>query len=210
MSGFHDIIFPIKMARGAIGGPMRNAQIFTRANGIEARNTILQNSRRKWNIASRGAPLDELHDLLSFYEARMGQIYAFRFRDPFDNKSCKPSQMPSHLDQEIGIGDGNNKVFALQKTYGDAQNSYKRNIRLPVLNSVSISVNGVLKAANTYNVDYQTGLITFQTAPPNGQSVKSGFSFDCMARFNNDALEISLESPSTGRINDIEIIEVLA
>ena len=112
MSGFHDISCPAKLARGAIGGPFRQTNVQARANGIETRNIALLHSRRRWEIASKGSSLDEIHETLAFFEARMGKAYGFRFKDPMDNKSCLPSLTPAFTDQIIGTGNGTNKVFS--------------------------------------------------------------------------------------------------
>ena len=41
-----------------------------------------------------------------FFEARRGKLHGFRFRDPFDFKSCAPSAVIAPTDQVIGAGDG--------------------------------------------------------------------------------------------------------
>lgn len=209
MSGFHDISLPAKIARGAIGGPHRQTSVQTRANGIEARNVALQHSRRRWEIATAGSPLDELHQLLNFFEARMGRAYAFRFCDPLDCKSCLPSASPNFTNQAIGNGNGTATVFQLTKKYGDNINEYSRPIKLPILGSVQIGVAGVLREANKYSVNYQNGEVTFNSAPANDAIISAGFMFDNMVRFDNDALEMAMDSASTGRINSIALVEVI-
>lgn len=209
MSSFHDISFPAKIARGAVGGPHRQTSVQTRANGIEARNIALLHSRRRWEIATAGSSLDELHELLNFFEARMGRAYAFRFCDPLDCKSCLPSATPNFANQAIGIGNGTATIFQLTKKYGDNINEYVRPIKLPILGSVQIGVAGVLRAANTFSVNYQTGEVTFNAAPASGAIISAGFLFDNMVRFDNDALEMAMDSASTGRINSIALVEVI-
>jgi uncharacterized protein (TIGR02217 family) len=208
VSGFHDISFPAKIARGAVGGPQRQTFIATKANGIEVRNVALLHSKRRWEIATAGSSLDELHALLNFFEARMGSLFAFRFCDPIDFKSCLPSASPSFLDQIIGTGNATKTVFQLIKTYGDNVNQYTRPITLPVINTIQIGVAGVLRSPNTYSVDYQTGEVTFNAAPANGAAISAGFAFDNMVRFDNDALEMALDGANTGRINSISLVEV--
>ena len=39
MSAFHEVVFPLSIARGAIGGPERRTEIVTLANGREERNS---------------------------------------------------------------------------------------------------------------------------------------------------------------------------
>jgi uncharacterized protein (TIGR02217 family) len=139
----------------------------------------------------------------------MGRAYAFRFSDPLDAKSCLPSANPNFADQIIGTGNGTTTIFKLVKKYGDSANGYFRLINLPILNSVQIGVAGVLRASNTYVVNYQSGEITFNIAPINGAIISAGFAFDNMVRFDIDALEMSLDSASTGRITSIALVEVI-
>lgn len=206
---FHDISFPMRIARGAIGGPVRRTNIATRKNGKEIRISSNANSLRHWQISSKNADLNDLAQVVDFYEARMGRLYAFRFRDPFDNKSCAPNNIPNHNDQKIGVGDGVNKSFQIVKNYGDEANIYARKISKPVLGSVLIAMDGVLKTSG-FSIDYLTGILNFTNAPNTGQIITAGFEFDCVARFDNEQLELSLDGQTNGHIADILINEVLS
>ena len=209
MSGFHDILFPIKMARGATGGPVRSTSVKTSASGKEARNTALYNSRRRYEISSKGSNIDELSEIIDFFEARMGRLYAFRFKDPLDNKSCAPSSVPSGMDQEIGTSDGAETAFQLVKKYGDAKGEYVRKITKPVLNSVIVSIDGLTISPTEYTVDYQTGSLTFNAAPTSGATIKAGYQFDIPVRFDNDALDFALDGFGAGHLSSIALLEVI-
>lgn len=209
MSGFHDILFPIKIARGAVGGPARNTSVKTNTSGKETRNSGLYNSRRQYDISSKGSSLDELAQITSFFEARRGRLFAFRFKDPMDNTSCQPSGIPSAMDQEIGIGDGVKTSFQLVKRYGDDKGEYVRRITKPALNTIMVAVAGVLKSNSDYSVDYQTGIVTFNVAPANGTIISAGFEFDIPVRFDNDQLDFSLDGFGAGHLSTISLIEVL-
>lgn len=205
---FHDVTFPMRIARGAIGGPMRRTNIATRKNGKEIRISANSNSLRHWQISSKNADLNDLSTIVDFYEARMGQLFSFRFRDPFDNKSCAPNHSHNKNDQKIGVGDGVNKSFQLVKNYGDTANIYARKITKPVLGSVMVAIDGVLKT-DGLAIDYLTGIINFTNAPNLGAIISAGFEFDCVARFDNEQLELSLDGQTNGHISDILIKEVL-
>jgi uncharacterized protein (TIGR02217 family) len=209
MSDFHDILFPIKIARGAVGGPMRATSIKTNGVGKEVRNTPFYNSRRRWEIASKGSNIDELSEIIDFYEARMGRLFGFRFRDPMDSKSCSPKTNPSVIDQEIGIGDGTKKDFQLIKKYGDAKGQYLRKITKPVANSVLIAIDGIARPHSEYAINYLTGIISFSTAPASAAAISAGFMFDTPVRFDNDSLDFELDGFGTGQTNTIILIEVL-
>lgn len=209
MSEFHDILFPIKIARGAIGGPIRATSIKTNGAGKEVRNSALYNSRRRYEISSKGSNIDELSEILEFYEARMGRLHSFRFRDPMDNKSCAPSKMPNALDQIIATGDGVKTQFQLVKKYGDSKGDYIRNITKPVLNSVQIAINGTTRPQAEYSIDYLTGVIEFFSAPNDGEIVSAGYAFDTKVRFDNESLDFALDGFGTGQLTSISLIEVL-
>lgn len=202
---FHEVSFPSKLALGAIGGPIRNVNISQRSNGFESRNLAQYHSKRRFLIATPAMNINEGHDLLAFFEARFGKAYSFRFRDPFDHKSCAPELPINAQDQQIGIGNGLKTQFQLVKNYGE----YQRAIVLPKAQSVQVAINGVQIASNLFLVA-ENGLVIFQTAPPNNAIIKAGFEFDCKTRFDIENLEMVMEAKNTVRFNTIELIEVLA
>jgi uncharacterized protein (TIGR02217 family) len=106
MSGFHDIRFPLRLALGASGGPVRRTDIVNLSNGREQRNQRWRDSRRRYDGGSGVKSLADLYAVLEFFEARGGQLYGFRFRDPLDWRSCSPDLSPSPFDQPLGTGDG--------------------------------------------------------------------------------------------------------
>jgi uncharacterized protein (TIGR02217 family) len=208
MSAFHNVSFPLKLARGAVGGPERVTEIFELGDGREARNSAFSGSRRRWEVGSAIRSLDELAQITAFFEARRGRLYAFRFRDPADYKSSSPASAITALDQVIGIGDGTTKSFQLTKTYGDAAASYVRIIAKPVLGSVRIAKAGVELAASGFVVDAATGVVTLTQAPPTGVEIRAGFSFDTPARFDSDRLDVALDAFDAGRVVTLALVEV--
>ena len=208
MSGFHNVSFPLKLARGAVGGPERATEIFELGDGREARNSAFAGSRRRWEVGSAIRSLDELAAITAFFEARRGRLYGFRFRDPGDYKSCSPSATPSPLDQLIGIGSGTATTFQLTKTYGDSAASYLRLIAKPVGASVRIAKGGVELATTAFTVDATTGQITLAVAPLVGVEVRAGFTFDTPARFDTDRLDVALDAFDAGRVMSLSLVEI--
>lgn len=206
---FHDILFPMRLARGAIGGPLRRTNIYQRKNGQEVRIANNSKSLRQWQISSKNSNLDDLAFIVAFFEARMGKLYSFRFNDPFDNKSCAPSLTPTAFDQKIGTGDGVKKDFQLIKNYGDSANNYARIIDKPILNSVLVAIGNTQALSSAFSVNYQTGIVSFLTAPAAGQAISAGFKFDTKVRFDNEQLELSLDGQGSGHIADIILKEVI-
>ncbi|GJL97502.1 MAG: glycoside hydrolase family 24 [Hyphobacterium sp.] len=205
-SQFHEISFPFSVALGASGGPVRRTEIVALASGREERNSPWAQSRRRWNAAPGVKSRDDLATLIAFFEARRGQLYGFRFRDPVDHASCAPV---TSLDQALGIGDGATAEFQLVKRYGDAGSAYDRVIDKPVADSVRIAIDGAeLVLGTDFGVDPETGKVVFTTPPADGAALTAGFRFDVPVRFDTDQLNISLDAFEAGDIPDLPIVEI--
>lgn len=210
MPAFHEVLFPLSLALGATGGPERRTEIVTLANGREERNSPWAGSRRRWNAGVGVRSLDDLHLLLTFFEARRGKLHGFRWRDPVDWKSCAPSAIPAPADQPLGLGDGSTTVFALLKRYASGGAHVDRAIVKPVSGTVRVAVGGVEQAAGVdFAVDETTGLVTLAAAPAVGVAVTAGFEFDAPVRFDVDRLDISRDAFGAGAVPDAPVVEIL-
>ncbi len=138
--GFHEVRFPANLSFGSIGGPERQTDVMTLANGFEERNTPWQHSRRRYDagIAMRG--LDDIETLIAFFEARRGQIHGFRWKDWADYKSGGALLEPAYDDQVIAWGDDLTPTFQLIKTYRSGEHEYARPVTKPVRGSVRIGL----------------------------------------------------------------------
>jgi uncharacterized protein (TIGR02217 family) len=210
VSAFHEVLLPLPFALGASGGPERRVDIVTLGSGRENRNTPWAHGRRRYDIGGAVRTLDQLHDLIAFFEARRGRLHGFRFRDPFDNKSCAPSQIPAATNQSLGSGTGTQTLFQLQKSYGAGVEAYLRPITKPVAGSVSIAVNGVALAPAGFSVDTVTGQITLTTPPANGAAITAGFQFDTPVRFDIERLDLSIDAFGAGRAISAPLVEIVA
>ncbi|MCF6293197.1 MAG: DUF2460 domain-containing protein, partial [Robiginitomaculum sp.] len=155
--------------------------------------------------------LADLESVLVFYEARMGRLHGFRWKDFIDFRSCASVDTISAFDQALGDGDGAKSVFQLSKTYETGSYAYQRIITKPVENSLQIAVAGAPAIEGTeYSVDYALGTVTFVpgSIPGVGQAVTAGFEFDVPVRFDTDILSISLETFQSGAILSIPVVEV--
>ena len=206
MTDFHDVAFPLPLAFGARGGPSRKTEIVRLASGHEHRNSPHVNSTRRYDAGVGVKSLEDIHVLIGFFEARGGQQYAFRFRDPVDYQSGVPGSTLSASNQQIGVGDGIKTEFLLTKSYSDSAGTYERTITKPVMGTVLVAVDGI---ATTVTVDPLTGVITFNTAPSSGAIISAGFQFDVPVRFDTDILDVSLEAFGVGQALNIPLIEVL-
>lgn len=211
LSSFHDVLFPAAISFGATGGPERRNEIVALTSGREKRNARFSQSRHHYDAGTGVRSLADLHDILVFFEARRGSLHSFRFRDPFDMKSCRPEQTPSALDQTLGVGDGVNVRFALVKRYGDGVEAYARQIAHPVLASLKVAVAGVEKTSPAqFTFDGATAEIVFAPSaiPGSGQAVTAGYEFDVPVRFDAERLQISLTAFKAGQIPSIPLVEV--
>ena len=165
MTNFHDVRFPLHLAFGARGGPVRSVDILELANGTEVRNARGRHSRRQYNAVAGLKSRNQAVELLDFFESRNGPLYGFRFRDPLDYEA----------ESVLGIGDGEQTLFALIKAYGTAPQSYIRRITKLVEGTVRVRVDDV---ETPVSIDHSRGLIQFQTAPDESAIITANFEFD--------------------------------
>ena len=211
IAAFHDVRFPTAIALGSTGGPERRTEIVTLGSGREQRNQRWARSRRRYNAGYGVKTLDDLSEVIAFFEARRGRLHGFRFRDPLDNKSCAPGGIIQPVDQPIGTGDGTNAAFQLLKRYGSGEDAYAREIAKPVEGSVSVAVEGIIKVEGLdYTINHATGIVSFLAGkePQAGEQVYAGFEFDVPVRFDADEIAVNLKTFLAGDIASIPIVEI--
>ena len=204
---FHEVRFPTAIALRSAGGPARKTEIVTLGSGFEERNAVWANSCRHYDVGYGVKSLDDMHAIIAFFEARMGRLYGFRFKDFADFKSCSPNASVTLSDQAIGTGNGTATQFPLTKTYTSGPASWTRAIQKPVAGTVRVAKDGVEQMSG-WSVDTTTGVVTFTTAPSSSVSVQAGFEFDVPVRFDSDSLSINLDSFRAGSIPAIPIVEI--
>lgn len=206
---FHEIRFPTNVSFGSQGGPERLTEIVTLSNGFEERNTPWAHSRRRYDAGFGLRSLEDIDALLAFFEARRGQLHAFRWKDWSDYKSCGAGSQIDALDQEIAYGDGAQLQYQLIKVYRSGTEIYVRQIKKPVLGTVKVAIGGDLKVeGEEFSVDTTTGIIAFSVPPDIGALITAGYEFDVPARFETDHLQTSVASFRAGELPNIPIVEV--
>ena len=206
---FHEIRFPPRLSLGSIGGPERLTEIVTLANGHEERNTPWAHSRRRYDAGVGMRSLDDVGELIAFFEARRGQLHGFRWKDWADCRSGRASAQVTFRDQVIGLGDGETKVFRLSKTYISRDQSYTRPIAKPVPRSVLAGVqDDELTFEQHYFVDDTSGTVTFVDPPDVGVEVTAGFEFDVPVRFDTDSIMTSVANFKAGEVPDVPVVEL--
>jgi len=206
---FHEVRFPANLSLGSVGGPERRTEIVTLANGFEERNTPWAQSRRRYDAGLGMRSLDDLETLIAFFEARQGQMHAFRWKDWTDHKSCPASRAVSALDQSVGVGDGVTSVFQLAKTYRSDVHTYVRPIVKPVPGTVRVALQGTpLVETVGFTVDALTGKVTIADPPDVGVQVTAGYEFDVPVRFDTDRLSLSMASFQAGDVPSVPVVEI--
>ncbi|UWQ92958.1 DUF2460 domain-containing protein [Aliisedimentitalea scapharcae] len=206
---FHDVRFPASLSFGSVGGPERRTDVVTLANGFEERNTPWAHSRRRYDAGVGMRSLDDVETLISFFEARQGQLFGFRWKDWADFKSGRASGDIAYDDQVIGMGDGTTTVFQLTKTYRSGVFTYTRPIVKPAVGTVRVGIEqDELRDGVEYEVDATSGLITFDQPPQETMVITAGFEFDVPVRFDTDRIQTSVASFQAGDVPNVPVVEV--
>lgn len=206
---FHEVRFPANLSFGSVGGPERRTEVVALTNGFEERNTPWAEARRRYDAGVSLRSLDDIEDLIAFFEARQGQLHAFRWKDWADYKSCRASAGIGFEDQLIGGGDGVTTAFQLKKTYSSGPSAQVRRIAKPVDGSVRVGLQGdEMQAGIHFTVDLGTGILNFVTPPAAGEQVTAGFEFDVPVRFDTDRIQVSVASFQAGDVPHVPVVEV--
>jgi len=181
----------------AVGNPAFSTSYAITKSGREARHLDRINVCQKYLIKNARLSSSEFEQFNSFFKARRGSNFAFRFRDYADYKVTNGI---------IARGDGNLNKFRLKKIYSDAIAPYERVITKPVNNSVILYINN---ARTMGIVDYNDGIVTLPNSLGEGVNLTADFIFDVAVRFSLDSFEYSYCNDGSITLSDIELIEVI-
>ncbi len=194
---FHDIRMPEFIETFAVGKPEFATSCAMTLSGREVRNLDREYARQKYLIKNCRLSSLEFEQFSSFFRARRGGNFSFRFRDNVDYQVSG---------QFIAEGDGKLTQCQLVKLYEDPILPYARTINKPVVGSEEFYVNDVnLKV----EVDYNTGVVTLPNPLDKGQILTGNFIFDVAVRFTNDSFEYSYSSDGSIELSQIELMEVI-
>ncbi|MFD1912131.1 TIGR02217 family protein [Halodurantibacterium flavum] len=206
---FHEIRFPADLSFGSVGGPERRTEIVTLSNGHEERNTPWAHSRRRYDAGLGLRGLEDLAELIAFFEARAGQMHGFRWKDWADYRSAPFGRPISAEDQVLGTGDGARTEFGLVKAYVSGPATYLRPIAKAVAGTVQVAVAGLpLTEGLHYELEADQGLIRLADAPAPGAVVTAGFEFDVPVRFDTDRIHVSVANFQAGEVPAVPVVEV--
>jgi len=147
---FHDVQFPPAIASGASGGPSFSTGIVSLPGGWEQRTGRWEHGQCKYSVDQSVKNRLQFNELLAFFRARRGKLYAFRFKDWTDFKA-------DH--EKIQAADGVTTTLQLKKTYtDDAGYTEERTITKPVKDTVHVYFGS--EELTGVTVDYSTGAVT--------------------------------------------------
>jgi len=124
------------------------------------------------------AGYDELRTLMGFFMLCQGAFGTFLFQDPSDFQVSG---------QQIGTGNASTSIFQLQRAMGTTlpNGGFFEPITAP--NVVrAIYLNGITQNPESYSVDSNAGLVTFNTAPGSGLIINADFTYYFRCRFIED------------------------
>ncbi|WP_417904755.1 TIGR02217 family protein [Candidatus Tisiphia endosymbiont of Micropterix aruncella] len=194
---FHDIRMPKFIETFAVGRPEFATSCAMTLSGREVRNLDREYAKQKYLIKNCRLSSLEFEQFSSFFRARRGGNFAFRFRDNVDYQVSR---------QIIGKGDGELTQFQLVKLYEDPILPYARTISKPVFGSGEFYVNDINTAIQ---VDYNTGVVTLPKPLDKDQILTGNFIFDVAVRFASDSFEYFYSSDGSIELSPIELLEVI-
>ncbi|MDJ0900243.1 MAG: DUF2460 domain-containing protein [Xenococcus sp. MO_188.B8] len=188
---------------GAVGGMRFKTTIIKKGDKQEQRNVDWWLPLGRWQLGERTLlesdiqGINEVIELRDFHANRKGSKQGFRFKDWSDYKA---------INQHIGTADGQTTQWQIIKTYFAGSYQTVRPITKPVSGTVKVYLDGI-KALGGWSVDYSTGVLSFDTPPPNGKVINCDFEFDVPVWFETDEFSWTLEgyqkNHQTGEIEAI-------
>lgn len=116
----------------------------------------------------------ELETLVGFFNARKADGQCFAYQDPEDHTAT---------DQPFGLGDGTTTIFQLYRAFG----GFTEPVYVPDITDVQLDA--VVVNPSSYTVG-DTGAITFDVAPGNGEQLTWNGEFSFLCRFDADTLDL--------------------
>lgn len=161
-------VFPYDISLNSIGATRFQTDVVMVDSGHDQRQSRWSQPLMEYDVAFGVRTMEHLHGLIAFFRAMSGRKNAFLYKDHSDYTStmatdyeARRAPTPRHNDQELGVGDGNQKVFQIVKHYPTPgmQAVSTRPIYKPKGGTVMVAINGVL--VTNYMLDLNTGKITF-------------------------------------------------
>lgn len=200
-----------------LGSPRWSTDIAMADGGDEQVNERWAHPLNRYTLPEAVRTMTVFNAIRDHWLVMRGPAHTWPFRDPLDFASvplAAPNTAPAvtPYDQDLGIGDGVTRTFQMQKTYARGAQEYVRTIALPVVASVRIGRDGASsppqEMLSGWSVSRTTGIVTFDTAPANGEVLTWGGYFDVPVRFeSDDSFDGIVRTFGVGGFADITLLE---
>jgi len=189
---------PVSISEGSQGGPGFNTDVFESDTGFEQRNIKWELARHRYDIGYGIRSKEDMEEVFEFFYNVKGRAIGFRYKDWLDYEVDN---------QNIGVGTGGSLAYQVVKDYTVGSETYTRDIKKIVANTVIVTWNDVVKTETThYVVDYNTGLITMTV--PAAQVARVTCEFDVPVRFDIDQLSVTAETWLLESVENIPLVEI--
>lgn len=195
---FDNVQFPPDISYGSQGGIEYDTTVVVVKSGQESRNQNWSAPRNKWDVSSGVKSKEDMEDLITFFRNRCGRARSFRFKDWLDFQATG---------QVIGTGTGSEDTYQLIKTYNDGSFVTTRTITKPVTGTLTVFLDATPVAEADYTIDFNTGIIVFDSNVTNGVVISATFEFDIPVRFDTDSFKVNYAS-FDGLSSEVSVIEV--
>jgi uncharacterized protein (TIGR02217 family) len=197
MSFFESPRFPNYLAFGLEVAPMFATDIVRVNSGFESSNQRWQQALRTYDGSTTHRTAAQKAEIEAFFAAMRGRMHGFRLKDIADYR---------HNDAGgagvVYLVTGS--TYQLAKLYTSGAQTYRRDIRKPVVASVSIAGGGTYSA-----IDPVTGRFTHDAGgAPTGWEGE----FDVPVRFDHDTLAFEVAARSQAALvflaNELRLVEI--
>ena len=179
------------LAFGVIRGQIWRNKVAETDSGREFAQAIWSGPRRryrlKYEFLRSGAVYAEMQTLLAFFNAHQGSFDTWRFRDPDDHEVT---------DEPLGTADGVRTTWQAAREFAGLVEPVYELDGAPVL-----KVDGVATTALTVGAN---GLITFDTAPPNGAAITWSGAYFWRCRFLTDQMDFEKFMQDLWQLGQVE------
>ena len=189
-------------AFGWEGGPEFRTRIVEMQNKRERRNADWAEARHRFTLPFQNIDPERYANIKQMHLVCRGMLHAFLYSDPLDSTAD---------DQLFAVGDGTQTEFQLSKLSVIDGVTYQRNVYALPDSTPDFEVTANDSPVVAYTLDRDRGLITFDSAPPNGALLRWSGPFLVWARFNQDWLPFSIGNRTADGFahnGSVDLIEV--
>ena len=190
---------PDTISYGSSGGPSFKTFVFTGDSGRDGLVQGWERVKARYDVQYAIRDIVDLRAVVNMFYNCRGKAVGFRFKDHSDfvatDEPC------------IGLVNGVNTTFRLQKRYTSGALSFDRRIFKPVAGTLSVEKNGSGIGFTSFNTT--TGVFTLSSAPIISDVITASFQFDVPVRFDTDEMMVSRENHELLTWDSIPLVEII-